>query len=103
MPHLGSAELSALACTCYSLAARADEIFEQRVLRMLATDKFGAPVVGAASAPASVCAAFTSGAFPIARIGEDENEEAEQAEIRVQLQRGWRRMFRVLFCVDATR
>ena len=96
MPHIGGAELSALACTCYALAARADEIFEQRVLRMLATDKFGAPVVGTASAPASVCAAFTSGAFPIARIGEDDAEEAEQTEIRVQLQRGWRRMFRVL-------
>lgn len=96
MQHMGGAELSALACTCYALAARADEIFEQRVLHMLATDKFGAPVVGTASAPASVCAAFTSGAFPIARIGEDDAEEAEQTEIRVQLQRGWRRMFRVL-------
>ncbi len=96
MPYMDGAELSALACTCYALAARADEIFEQRVLRMLATDKFGAPVVGTASAPASVCAAFTSGAFPTARIGEDEAEEAEQAEIRVQLQRGWRRLFRVL-------
>ena len=62
--HLRAHELSKLACVSRQLRACADSTFERRVLHMLASDVYGAPLPACGStAPPSVCAAFISGAF----------------------------------------
>ena len=62
--HLRAPELSKLACVSRQLRACTDSIFESRVLHMLASDVYGAPLPARSStAPPSVCAAFLSGTF----------------------------------------